>query len=307
MIEMLYAIMDIGSSSIRLAVYHLEKNSMDLLLKKKHAIGLAGFIDNGCMSQAGIDKTVEIVKDFKNFLANFPIAAMDAITTAALRNCRNSKEAVCEIEKRTGISLRVISGDEEATFDFIGATHNRKDGSGLLVDIGGGSTEIVSYEHREIRFKISVPMGALSLRTDLVHGFLPSAAECQAMKAKAERMFDQVRGLQQHCAPAIIGMGGTFKSACALYNRLYHCDRYNTRMDVLKIEQMISEFQRDIPLTEEKTIVLMKAVPDRMHTIISGLIIADVLASRLGSSRISYSDTGVREGVICSEILPLLK
>lgn len=307
MIEMLYAIMDIGSSSIRLAVYHLEKDSMDLLLKKKHAIGLAGFIDNGCMSQAGIDKTVEIVKDFKNFLANFPIAAMDAITTAALRNCRNSKAAVCEIEKRTGISLRVVSGDEEATFDFIGATHNRKDGSGLLVDIGGGSTEIVSYEHREIRFKISVPMGALSLRTDLVHGFLPSAAECQAMKAEAERMFDQVRGLQQHCAPAIIGMGGTFKSACALYNRLYHCDRHNTRMDVLKIEQMISEFQRDIPLTEEKTIVLMKAVPDRMHTIISGLIIADVLASRLGSSRISYSDTGVREGFICAEILPLLK
>lgn len=307
MIEMLYAIMDIGSSSIRLAVYHLEKDSMDLLLKKKHAIGLAGFIDNGCMSQAGIDKTVEIVKDFKNFLANFPIAAMDAITAAALRNCRNSKAAVCEIEKRTGISLRVISGDEEATFDFIGATHNRKDGSGLLVDIGGGSTEIVSYEHREIRFKISVPMGALSLRTDLVHGFLPSAAECQAMKAEVERMFDQVRGLQQHCAPAIIGMGGTFKSACALYNRLYHCDRYNTRMDVLKIEQMISEFQRDIPLTEEKTIVLMKAVPDRMHTIISGLIIADVLASRLGSSRISYSDTGVREGFICAEILPLLK
>lgn len=307
MIKMLYAIMDIGSSSIRLAVYHLEKDSMDLLLKKKHAIGLAGFIDNGCMSQAGIDKTVEIVKDFKNFLANFPIAAMDAITTAALRNCRNSKAAVCEIEKRTGISLRVISGDEEATFDFIGATHNRKDGSGLLVDIGGGSTEIVSYEHREIRFKISVPMGALSLRTDLVHGFLPSAAECQAMKAEAERMFDQVRGLRQHCAPAIIGMGGTFKSACALYNRLYHCDRYNTRMDVLKIEQMISEFQRDIPLTEEKTIVLMKAVPDRMHTIISGLIIADVLASRLGSSRISYSDTGVREGFICAEILPLLK
>ncbi|WP_407388083.1 hypothetical protein [Allisonella histaminiformans] len=304
---MLYAIMDIGSSSIRLAVYHLEKDSMDLLLKKKHAIGLAGFIDNGCMSQAGIDKTVEIVKDFKNFLANFPIAAMDAITTAALRNCRNSKAAVCEIEKRTGISLRVISGDEEATFDFIGATHNRKDGSGLLVDIGGGSTEIVSYEHREIRFKISVPMGALSLRTDLVHGFLPSAAECQAMKAESERMFDQVRGLQQHCAPAIIGMGGTFKSACALYNRLYHCDRHNTRMDVLKIEQMISEFQRDIPLTEEKTIVLMKAVPDRMHTIISGLIIADVLASRLGSSRISYSDTGVREGFICAEILPLLK
>ncbi len=307
MIEMLYAIMDIGSSSIRLAVYHLERDSMDLLLKKKHAIGLAGFIDNGCMSQAGIDKTVEIVKDFKNFLANFPIAAMDAITTAALRNCRNSKAAVCEIEKRTGISLRVISGDEEATFDFIGATHNRKDGSGLLVDIGGGSTEIVSYEHREIRFKISVPMGALSLRTDLVHGFLPSAAECQAMKAEAERMFDQVRGLQQHCAPAIIGMGGTFKSACALYNRLYHCDRYNTRMDVLKIEQMISEFQRDIPLTEKKTIVLMKAVPDRMHTIISGLIIADVLASRLGSNRISYSDTGVREGFICAEILPLLK
>ncbi len=142
MMEMLYAIIDIGSSSIRLAVYHLEKDSMDLLLKKKHAIGLAGFIEDGRMSQAGIDKTVEIVKDFKNFLSNFPIAATDAITTAALRNCRNSRKAVHEIEERTGISFRVISGDEEATFDFIGAAHNRKDGSGLLVDIGGARRKL---------------------------------------------------------------------------------------------------------------------------------------------------------------------
>jgi exopolyphosphatase/guanosine-5'-triphosphate,3'-diphosphate pyrophosphatase len=88
---------------------------------------------------------------------------------------------------------------------------------------------------------------------------------------------------------------------------MYHCSADNLNMDVENLEKMIQEFQSDTPLTEGKSIMLMKAVPDRMHTIIPGLIIADTLARQLGSSSVSYSDTGVREGFICAEILPTLK
>jgi len=85
-----------------------------------------------------------------------------AFTTAALRNAKNSREAVAAIEERTGIKIQVISGDEEATFDFIGATHNLQNDSGLLIDIGGGSTEIVTYRDRQIQYKTSLPIGSLS-------------------------------------------------------------------------------------------------------------------------------------------------
>ena len=136
---MLYGVIDIGSSTVRMAVYDISPaGGAEMLLKKKHVVGLARYVEGGRMTQAGIDKAVEILREFCAFLACFRINHVCAFTTAALRNASNSREAVAEIERRTGLSIRVITGDEEATFDFIGATHGLSGESGLLVDIGGG-------------------------------------------------------------------------------------------------------------------------------------------------------------------------
>ncbi len=301
---MLHGIIDIGSSTIRMAIYFIDENHMEMLMKKKHTIGLAAYIRDGCMTRAGIDKTVEIVEEFKGFLSHFPLTSVHAFTTAALRNAKNSREAVGEIERRTGIPIRVISGDEEAYLDYVGAVHNHPAGEGLLVDIGGGSTEIVAFGDEDIRFKTSLPMGSLSLRSEFVKGFLPTGRECLAMRKAAEERIGRVSELSSLSSPVIIGMGGTFKSACSLYNLLYHKDKNNTVMDRTLLEKMMTTFRGDNPLTEEKSILLMKAVPDRMHTILSGLIIALVLSGHFHAGRITYSDTGVREGYIYEEIWP---
>ncbi|WP_296954904.1 hypothetical protein [uncultured Dialister sp.] len=301
---MLHGIIDIGSSTIRMAIYFIDENHMEMLMKKKHTIGLAAYIRDGCMTRAGIDKTVEIVEEFKGFLSHFPLTSVHAFTTAALRNAKNSREAVGEIERRTAIPIRVISGDEEAYLDYVGAVHNHPAGEGLLVDIGGGSTEIVAFGDEDIRFKTSLPMGSLSLRSEFVKGFLPTGRECLAMRKAAEERIGRVSELSSLSSPVIIGMGGTFKSACSLYNLLYHKDKNNTVMDRTLLEKMMTTFRGDNPLTEEKSILLMKAVPDRMHTILSGLIIALVLSGHFHAGRITYSDTGVREGYIYEEIWP---
>jgi len=301
---MLHGIIDIGSSTIRMAIYFIDENHMEMLMKKKHIIGLAAYIRDGCMTRAGIDKTVEIVEEFKGFLSHFPLTSVHAFTTAALRNAKNSREAVGEIERRTAIPIRVISGDEEAYLDYVGAVHNHPAGEGLLVDIGGGSTEIVAFGDEDIRFKTSLPMGSLSLRSEFVKGFLPTGRECLAMRKAAEERIGRVSELSSLSSPVIIGMGGTFKSACSLYNLLYHKDKNNTVMDRTLLEKMMTTFRGDNPLTEEKSILLMKAVPDRMHTILSGLIIALVLSGHFHAGRITYSDTGVREGYIYEEIWP---
>ena len=142
---MLHGIIDIGSSTVRMAVYDIRGGDIEMLLKKKHVVGLAAYVKDGVMTQAGIDKAVEILKEFTGFLQCFHITRVAAFTTAALRNAKNSKEAVAEIERRTGLKIRVITGDEEAAFDFIGATHAFGHEDGLLVDIGGGSTELVAF------------------------------------------------------------------------------------------------------------------------------------------------------------------
>ena len=300
---MLYGMIDIGSNTVRMAIYRIEGTHVEMLMKKKHTVGLAAYLRDGVMQQQGIDKAVEILKEFRAFLLAFNITHVVAFTTAALRNAKNSAVAVGEIERRTGLPIRVITGDEEATYDFIGATHDLNEDAGLLIDIGGASTEIVSYSAGKIEQKISLPIGSLAFRTKYVHGMLPTKAECEAMREEAEATLRAATAFADVREASIAGIGGTFKGATALYNALYEKPIDNVKMEASRLAALIERFTDEHGINEAMTAMLMKTVPDRIHTVIPGLIIAEVLAARFHCKEITYSDSGVREGYIYSEVL----
>ena len=306
---MLYGVIDIGSSTVRMAVYDISPaGGAEMLLKKKHVVGLAGYVEGGRMTQAGIDKAVEILQEFRAFLACFHIDHVCAFTTAALRNASNSREAVAEIERRTGLAIRVITGDEEATFDFIGATHGIAGESGLLVDIGGGSTELVSFAAGRIKRKVSLPLGATALAARFSAEVLPSRAECAAMRAEAQEVLAGASSFARIQAPVLCGIGGTFKSGLALYRAVYGKSAGDDlTMEAARLPELVERFVRDRALPQEDVVLLMRAVPDRLPTILPGLVVADVIAKRFGAQRITYSDSGVREGFIYSEIIGAAK
>lgn len=300
---MLYGMIDIGSNTVRMAIYRIEGTHVEMLMKKKHTVGLAAYLRDGVMQQQGIDKAVEILKEFRAFLLAFNITHVVAFTTAALRNAKNSAAAVGEIERRTGLPIRVITGDEEATYDFIGATHDLSEDAGLLIDIGGASTEIVSYRAGKIEQKISLPIGSLAFRTKYVHGMLPTKAECEAMREEAEATLRAATAFADVREASIAGIGGTFKGATALYNALYEKPIDNVKMEAGRLKALIERFTDEHGINEAMTAMLMKTVPDRIYTVIPGLIIAEVLAARFHCKEITYSDSGVREGYIYSEVL----
>ena len=300
----LYAMIDVGSNTIRMAIYEIDGDRVEMVMKKKHTVGLASYVKDGIMRREGIEKVVEILKDYRDFLNDFGIHRITAFTTAALRNSINGRQAVDEVEYRTGIKIYLMSGDEEATFDFIGATHNLVDDDGLLIDIGGASTEIVYFKERTIKVKVSLPIGSLAFHTRYtgIH-ILPSASECDEMRAEAEATISAIKEFQAVSHAQICGIGGTFKGAMALYNSMYGLPRRNMRMEVKRISDILWRFQREHELIEPDKILLMRTVPERMHTFIPGLIIADVLAKRFGSHHIIFSDSGVREGYIYDRII----
>ena len=331
---MLHGIIDIGSSTVRMAVYDIEDGQLDMLLKKKHIVGLAAYVKDGVMTQEGIDKAVEVLTEYVQFLRCFRIERVAAFTTAALRNASNSREAVAEIERRTGLSIRVITGDEEATFDFIGATHAFGHTDGLLVDIGGGSTELVAFADRKIRQKVSLPLGATDFHARFSTDVLPTLDECKRMEEEAERIVEKMDGyvttppplgevprrggegsaasgctgscpvrFSELQVPDLAGIGGTFKSGLALYNAVYEQPIENLTMDASALPALIRRFTADRELTQDDVVLLMRAVPDRLPTILPGLTIATVICRHFGATKITYSDSGVREGFIYSEII----
>ena len=277
---MLYGIIDIGSNTMRLAIYLIEGQRMEMLMKKKELVGLAGYLKDGVMQPEGIDRAAEVLQGFQSFLATFRITQVVAFTTAALRNAKNSKEAVAALEARTGLKIRVITGEEEATFDFIGATHDLTNDAGILLDVGGGSTEIVAYSGEEIEEKVSLPIGSLALRTDYVQGVLPLREECLRMHERAEGVLAGLMGFENLASPEIVGIGGTFKGANALYNLVYNQPATNKRMETRLMRGLIEDFQIDDGMTEPMTI-----------------------ARRFHARNIIYSDSGVREGFIYAEII----
>lgn len=300
---MIHGIIDIGSNTVRMAIYDINAGEIDFLMKKKHMVGLAAYLDNNVMTKQGIDKVCEVLFEFKNFLDIFQIKQVAAFTTAALRNCKNSTEAVGEIIARTGIDVEVISGDKEAEYDFVGATRNIEEPDGMLVDIGGASTELVYYEDKKIISKISLPMGSLDFRTKYTSSVLPNEFEVQLMRNKAENILAEATSFSELSCPAIVGIGGTFKGTCALYNAMYNQVKSNTIMEADHLQNMIEHFSRLKEIGHDDSVLLMKRVPDRINTIIPGMVIADVLVKKFDCQKITYSDSGVREGFIYSHLV----
>ena len=147
---MLQAMIDIGSNTIRMAVYKIEDGHATQIMKRKHTVGLSAYVKDGVMQEEGVRRAAEVVSEYRDFLAGMGVENTVAFTTAALRNATNSAEAVAALESRTGLSIRVISGEEEAAFDFAGAIHDLSADKGVILDIGGGSTEIVTYRARRV-------------------------------------------------------------------------------------------------------------------------------------------------------------
>ena len=116
------AVIDIGSNSMRLTVYETtETGGFTILFKDKVMAGLAGYVEDGALSLDGIARAVLGLMSFRNTLEALNITQVSVFATASLRNITNTAQAVSTIQRATGFSIEVISGEEEARYGYAGA------------------------------------------------------------------------------------------------------------------------------------------------------------------------------------------
>ena len=107
-------IVDVGSNTMRLSIYHWEGRRFKLLMNKKEMAGLAGYIKEGVLSDSGILVACRVLSGFKALLNNFDIGELHVFGTASLRNIANTEEALDTIRAVTGLQVDVLTGAEEA-------------------------------------------------------------------------------------------------------------------------------------------------------------------------------------------------
>lgn len=181
---MKFAIVDLGSNTIRLSVYNtLPEGGFDLLFSEKEMAGLVSYVHGGVLSPEGIQRACGAIRDFQALLRQFDLDAPHVFATASLRNIRNTEEAVEQIRAATGVGVDVISGELEARLGYYGARTATDLQDGAMFDIGGGSAEVLEVRAGEVKKAQSLPIGSLELFNRCVDGLWPKKKELSGSAA----------------------------------------------------------------------------------------------------------------------------
>lgn len=294
------AIIDIGSNSMRLTVYETENGAFAVLFKDKIMAGLAGYVEDGVLTEEGIAQAYQGLLSFKATLEALDLRRVAVFATASLRNIKNTQQAVQIIEAATGFPIEVISGEEEAAYGYAGAMKELDLTDGVFVDVGGASTEIVQFSGRTLRSAASCPVGSLKLYRECVKKILPGKQAALRMEqtivqatqdalARPER-----RGLPMAC------VGGTARAVMKLARRVYGLPGTANRITAQQMNELCT-----LLCSSQKTAaeLILKLEPERIHTMIPGILILRHVMAGFGAAEVVVSKYGVREGYLCGRIL----
>jgi len=269
------------------------------MFNRKKTSALISYVDeNGCMTDQGIKKAISVLSGFKQIIENTNIEHVYPFATASFRNIQNRQRVLDEIKKNTGFDVNVISGEEEGICGFVGSAYHVALDSGLLVDIGGGSTELVFYKDRKIYRAYSIPIGSLSLFANFVSGLIPTKEECKNIKKYVR---EQLRTIKPGELPAAIlcGVGGTSRAACKLINDYFDIPLTNRRIEPDQMKLLMKSFYHE----ENGIDRILRVVPERIHTVIPGMLLLRTIAKFYRCDEIVVSEYGVREGYLIKTVL----
>lgn len=295
---MKYAILDIGSNSIRLCVYKVEQDlGFKVLFTKKVMAGLVNYVKGGLMSERGISRAASVINEFGELAENVDVSDMHIFATASFRNIDNTGHVVDEILKMTGRRVEVLSGYDEAMLGFCGAMECTSLTKGVMLDTGGGSCEIVLFKDRMAGEALSLPIGSLNLYTGFVSDFLPNSREIKNIKKKID---DEFKCVVLERQKAIIGVGGTIKAFLKVVNYYFKLDKANRVINKKQFKEIAEIFESNHRKSRE---IILKTCPERVHTIIPGMLIFEKVMTITDADEIAVSSYGVREGYLCRNIL----
>ena len=211
-----YGVVDIGSNTVVLLIYGLYNGQPEVIRHESEPVHLVSYIKDGHISAEGIAKAAEVVRRYQEILSGYEITAAGGFITEPWRGIDNSEELLNAL-RAGGLDITALSGREEAEYDYLGSRLDCSDVmTGNAFDIGGGSTELISFRDGNILEAVSIPVGCVRLSIMPVTDEIPD----QHMR----NAFERWPGLLACPHETLIGIGGTCQAARNLCSALYGTD-----------------------------------------------------------------------------------
>ncbi len=291
------AVIDIGSNSVRMVVY--EKTSrfaFHLLHEEKSRVRISenAYQNNSNLQEAAMQRAVDALRDFLTIAASYKVRKILCVATSAVRDANNKQVFLLRVKKELGLNIKVIDGIKEAYYGGIACANLLPKLSGVVVDIGGGSTECACIEAGKVVNSYSLNLGTVRLKE-----LFFDRNDLDGATAYIDQALDALP-LQQ--TQRIIGLGGTFRalSQAIMKKNSYPLSRIHAYQFPAK---ELKHHGKKILKASTKELKELYIKPERYDIIRPGVLILLRIMKRLKVNTMMASGVGIREGVYLCDIL----
>jgi exopolyphosphatase/guanosine-5'-triphosphate,3'-diphosphate pyrophosphatase len=302
------ATIDVGTNTTLLLVARAEDSGAITVLDERaeitrlgRGIGKVGDGD-GALGAPGIARTLAVLRGYAA-LAREHGARIAAIGTEALRRAPNGADFLGPAAEILGAPVEVIGGDREAALTFRAAAASfpgeAKAGALVVMDIGGGSTEIIVSDRGVVKFQTSLPIGSVRLTEKHVRSDPPPPGEIAAI---AREVDDALGTVPWPARPTLVGVAGTVTSLAAMAQGLATYDPARVHGYELGLVALDAELARLRTSTQAERERIVGLDPRRADVILAGAVILRRIALAAGASAIRVSDRGIRWGLLYEKL-----
>jgi exopolyphosphatase/guanosine-5'-triphosphate,3'-diphosphate pyrophosphatase len=286
------AAVDLGTNTTRLLVADVEDGQLREVIRRVAITRLGEGVDErGRLLPAPIARVRNVLTEYRREAQALGVERTLVVATSAVRDAENGEAFLGEVEWSYGFATRLLSGDEEAALTFAGVTAGREVQAGtLVVDIGGGSTELVLGGPEGVESAVSLQIGAVRLTERFLHGDPPTPDELAACAA-------HVAGVLPERAPRqAVGVAGTVTTLATLDLGLAEHDPTRTHGHRLGREAVGRQLERlaALPVSERRTVPGLE--PERAPVILGGIVILGCVLDRYGLGEIEVSEHDILDG-----------
>ncbi len=292
-------VIDIGTNTTRVFIAEtLNGKICSKYYKETEITRLGEGVDkNRRLKPEAIERTAAAIKRYAEKAAEYGVVSLKAFATSASRDAENSSDFLEKVKNETGITITIISGEEEGSAAFRGVATDSYSSDIAVIDIGGGSTEFIYGNNSEIKFIKSLDIGAVRVKEKF---FADENYSKENFKQCEKWIFSILEAVSELKSKdfELVGVAGTVTTQVSVIKNML---KYNPA-EIHKYTLSKSEIASNLTLFESKTLEERKKIvglePKRAEVIVSGTFLLQTIMKFFGKESVTVSEADILEGLM---------